>query len=158
MFKRIAIGLVIAAVLVVAGKTQAQTGTTLGDNIGINPQTTTSLLPQSPAMATQAVMSPQVGMAPGQSSTAEATARTGVRGSATTSTAADQSWRYRFDQGFWWYWLPSNRWAYWSGNQWFEYAPHTTPEWPGGEYVGGYRYQEPSEGQPAIGSAPIERR
>ena len=34
-----------------------------------------------------------------------------------------ESWRYRRHDGLWWYWLPSNKWVYWTGNQW---APFET--------------------------------
>ncbi|MHB1036195.1 MAG: hypothetical protein ACYC35_16000 [Pirellulales bacterium] len=37
----------------------------------------------------------------------------------------DVSWRYRWYDGRWWYWQPSNRWVYWWNGQWVRYAPET---------------------------------
>lgn len=36
-------------------------------------------------------------------------------------TANDQSWRYRYHQGRWWYWRPSNSWAVYEQNRWVSY-------------------------------------
>jgi hypothetical protein len=32
-----------------------------------------------------------------------------------------ESWRYRRHNGQWWYWLPSEKWAVWSGDRWTAY-------------------------------------
>jgi hypothetical protein len=32
------------------------------------------------------------------------------------------SWRYRYDNGAWWYWLPNNRWMYYDNGAWQDYA------------------------------------
>jgi hypothetical protein len=32
-----------------------------------------------------------------------------------------ETWRYRKHQGLWWYWLPSNKWVYWTDNRWVPY-------------------------------------
>ena len=42
-----------------------------------------------------------------------------------------EQWRYRWHNGQWWYWLPSNRWAIWDGNTW---KPHNPTR-----YSAGYR-------------------
>ncbi len=34
----------------------------------------------------------------------------------------DQTWRYRWHEGHWWYWLPSERWVYWDGGRWNEFG------------------------------------
>jgi hypothetical protein len=34
--------------------------------------------------------------------------------------ATDNTWRYRNYNGAWWYWLPSNRWVYWSNGAWVD--------------------------------------
>lgn len=31
-------------------------------------------------------------------------------------------WRFRYYQGRWWYWMPSNEWSYWDGARWRNYA------------------------------------
>src|SRR5580700_9823351 len=31
-------------------------------------------------------------------------------------------WRYRYDNGAWWYWLPNNRWTYYDNGAWQDYA------------------------------------
>jgi hypothetical protein len=38
--------------------------------------------------------------------------------------AAD-AWRFRRHNGAWWYWLPSNRWVYWTGEKWTPYRAQT---------------------------------
>ena len=35
----------------------------------------------------------------------------------------DIQWRYKYYNGVWWYWLPENRWMYWSNNAWQDYNP-----------------------------------
>jgi hypothetical protein len=32
-----------------------------------------------------------------------------------------ETWRYRKHQGLWWYWLPSNKWVYWTDGHWVPY-------------------------------------
>jgi hypothetical protein len=51
-----------------------------------------------------------------------------------------QSWRYRFHDGRWWYWLPSERWVYWQDGRWIEYAPSAGRE-------PAFRIGEPRRGQ-----------
>lgn len=41
----------------------------------------------------------------------------------------DNRWRYRFHNDHWWYWLPINRWAYWTGAKWQDYEPKTYAQW-----------------------------
>ncbi len=36
-----------------------------------------------------------------------------------------ETWRYRRHQGLWWYWLPSNKWVYWTDGKWVAYNPET---------------------------------
>ena len=33
----------------------------------------------------------------------------------------ENSWRYRRHGGLWWYWLPSEKWVYWTGDRWTSY-------------------------------------
>ncbi len=37
------------------------------------------------------------------------------------AAAKPDAWRYRQKDGLWWYWLPSERWVYWSGGRWVDY-------------------------------------
>ena len=54
--------------------------------------------------------------------------------------------RYRWHNGHWWYWLPSNQWAFWNGASWIVYAPDTYagyyasryPQYRTGYYSPGY--------------------
>ncbi len=34
---------------------------------------------------------------------------------------AGEQWRYRWHNGQWWYWMPSNRWVFWNGYSWLPY-------------------------------------
>jgi hypothetical protein len=36
-------------------------------------------------------------------------------------TDRGERWRFRFDNGRWWYWSPENRWSYYDNNNWTEY-------------------------------------
>jgi hypothetical protein len=53
---------------------------------------------------------------------------------AATSQAAGQenpqgeTWRYRKHQGLWWYWLPSNKWVYWTDGHWAPYEAENYAE------------------------------
>ena len=38
-------------------------------------------------------------------------------------------WRYRFRNGHWWYWREDGSWAFWSGTQWYKYAPQSYRRW-----------------------------
>lgn len=44
-----------------------------------------------------------------------------VESSAAAPAARSEVWRYKYHQGRWWYWLPSNSWAYWQNSQWVRY-------------------------------------
>lgn len=69
--------------------------------------------------------------------------------------ADDKSWRYRWHNGRWWYWMPNRSWVIWDGNQWLNQADfnaqyqarYTGPRFRGysqpyyndGRYSTGYR-------------------
>lgn len=40
----------------------------------------------------------------------------------------ENDWRYRFNDGRWWYWTPLGAWAYWNDGRWADYSdvPYTT--------------------------------
>ena len=53
-----------------------------------------------------------------------------------------EQWRYRFENGRWWYWTPQNHWMWYGDNGWVNYdsaIPYTTGygsyEVPSGGYV-----------------------
>jgi hypothetical protein len=35
----------------------------------------------------------------------------------------DERWRFKHQNGHWWYWLPSNQWVFWNGTTWVGYTP-----------------------------------
>jgi hypothetical protein len=37
--------------------------------------------------------------------------------------AGGDAWRFKQHRGFWWYWLPSEKWVIWSGGKWVPYDP-----------------------------------
>jgi len=39
------------------------------------------------------------------------------------SSSTGEAWRFRWHNGQWWYWQPSNRWVYWSNDRWNSYEP-----------------------------------
>lgn len=39
-----------------------------------------------------------------------------------SSSAARDAWRYQYYGGYWWYWKPSNAWAWYNGRRWNDYA------------------------------------
>ena len=42
---------------------------------------------------------------------------------------AKMSTRYRYHNGLWWFWLPSQQWAFWNGGQWITQRPSAYQEW-----------------------------
>ena len=44
-------------------------------------------------------------------------------GARTAIPAAPENWRYRNQNGQWWYYTPSNSWMIWNGNAWGPYTP-----------------------------------
>ncbi|HVX15198.1 MAG TPA: hypothetical protein VHC22_28655 [Pirellulales bacterium] len=49
-------------------------------------------------------------------------------------------WRYSFHNGRWWYWLPSNSWAYHNGRSWVRYNPARSIAEEGRNRVSPMRY------------------
>jgi hypothetical protein len=37
---------------------------------------------------------------------------------ASAAASQDISWRYRWHDGRWWYWLPNRQWVWWDGSKW----------------------------------------
>lgn len=56
------------------------------------------------------------------------------------SVVYQQDWRFRFHNGTWWYWLPSNRWVFWSNGQWVDYDPNNYGYATDYGYDSGYGY------------------
>ncbi len=42
---------------------------------------------------------------------------------------AKMATRYRFHNGIWWFWLPSQQWAFFNGQQWITQRPRAYQEW-----------------------------
>jgi hypothetical protein len=38
-----------------------------------------------------------------------------------------EGWRYRFHDGRWWYWLPTQQWVYWDGSKWNDVVAPPAP-------------------------------
>lgn len=56
-------------------------------------------------------------------------AQTQGTGTQTPGGGAGQNpdaWRMKFENGFWWYWTPENRWVVWFNNQWVPYDQFAT--------------------------------
>ena len=49
---------------------------------------------------------------------ANANANANLGTKTTTQSGADNNWRYRFFDGRWWYWVPSNQWMYYQNGGW----------------------------------------
>ena len=50
----------------------------------------------------------------------------GVLGSSALSAAEQRgdSWRFRYWNSQWWYWMPEERWVYWQNSRWHDYPPN----------------------------------
>ena len=59
------------------------------------------------------------GVAPSQANAAAAGQSAG------SDKPAGETWRYRQHDGLWWYWLPSNKWVYWTDGHWTPYDATT---------------------------------
>jgi hypothetical protein len=44
------------------------------------------------------------------------------------ASRSGESWRYRRHGGLWWYWLPSEKWVYWTADRWNAYESHATSQ------------------------------
>lgn len=47
----------------------------------------------------------------------------GYRGTQTTTSAPAESWRFKWFNGQWWYYTPSNQWLIWADGQWVSAGP-----------------------------------
>jgi hypothetical protein len=52
----------------------------------------------------------------------------------------DDAWRYRRHGGRWWYWLPSEKWVYWTGDRWTAYRPQSSSEFRAARPQRSYSY------------------
>jgi len=75
--------------------------------------------------------------------TAQTTSRATKAGAVASKTAEDVKWRYKYHNGRWWYWLPTNSWAcYDNGNQrWIAYNANASRS----RYSSGFRGSGQSE-------------
>ncbi len=65
---------------------------------------------------------------------------------ASSPAATGEKWRYRRHQGMWWYWLPSNKWVYWSDDKWVPYDPATYAELQASRPQRSYSYNRSGNG------------
>lgn len=70
-----------------------------------------------------------------------APSRKAVRGSKRASAGPrggrpENRWRYQYYNGYWWYWTPNNRWAFFSGRRWIDYDSELANQWARGGAVG----------------------
>jgi hypothetical protein len=80
---------------------------------------------------------------------AQAVSKIVPSGSESTAAAApvakSDAWRFKYHQGRWWYWLPSNSWVFYQNRQWIRYDADRLPSRAGAErYQAGYRGIEES--------------
>jgi len=57
----------------------------------------------------------------GAAPNAQAHASAAGKDTGTAKPAEGERWRFRWHQGLWWYWLPSDSWVYWTDNRWVPY-------------------------------------
>jgi hypothetical protein len=50
-------------------------------------------------------------------------AATAAEPAATAQKVDDNKWRMRWHNGRWWYWLPNERWVWWTGSMWTAQEP-----------------------------------
>ncbi|MEX2315581.1 MAG: hypothetical protein WD669_00410 [Pirellulales bacterium] len=68
--------------------------------------------------------------------------------SAAPTQATGDSWRFKRHDGLWWYWLPSEKWVYWSGDGWVDYNPETYAQWQASRRARSYSYSSGSSWGP----------
>lgn len=44
----------------------------------------------------------------------------------------ENRWRYEYYKGYWWYWTPERRWAFFNGRRWIDYDSELAKQWAGG--------------------------
>ncbi len=86
--------------------------------IGANPASAQEAPPPAPADD----LAPTVHDHAAPDHAAPADAAPTLRDDAAAAPRGDRS-RYRWHQGRWWYWLPSERWVFWSKDHWEDYLP-----------------------------------
>jgi hypothetical protein len=83
--------------------------------------------PAGPAIVVEPLVEPQgfEPIAPGAPSSA---ARVDTQSS--TRPRDENSWRYKYHDGRWWYWLPSERWVMWQNGRWIDPPTYSLEEAP----------------------------
>jgi hypothetical protein len=79
----------------------------------------------------------------------------GATGTLFTDNRPDQ-WRYRFDNGRWWYWTPNNTWMWYNGQQWtsFPQPGNSGPAVPSSANgIGGFPLNGPTSTAAPAGTA-----
>lgn len=107
-----------------------------------------SAAPDGKATTDEAITQPEA--APAEQTEAMPNAVTSEAESAPTANAQkqkDYSWRYRWHDGHWWYWMPNKTWMIWEGARWTKYTEYLSRfdpasrrrgvGQPGGQYYNG---------------------
>ena len=87
----------------------------------------------SSALAAQASDAP-VGQSPPTATSAEPAAVSAA------GSQSGESWRFRRHDGLWWYWLPSEKWVYWTDGHWNAYEPQAYSQYRASRQSRGYSY------------------
>ncbi len=69
----------------------------------------------------------------------------------TPMPASPEQWRYRQQNGQWWYYTPASTWLVWNGNSWGAYGPSAGISAPAAPSNGGYTTYYRAPNQPYYG-------
>jgi hypothetical protein len=73
------------------------------------------------AVAAWAMFGADLRPAAGDDGTTPAVRQASVEKAAAPTT--NEAWRFKYHAGRWWYWLPTNSWAWHDGQRWIDYQP-----------------------------------
>lgn len=65
----------------------------------------------------------------------------GAKSTVAPAQPAGDAWRYKYYEGRWWYWMPSNSWAWYDGRQWIAFEKDRRSR------TGAILVQRPSRGE-----------
>jgi hypothetical protein len=91
-------------------------------------------------------------IAPGASSSARR-----VESQSNARQRGENSWRYKYHDGRWWYWLPSERWMMWENGRWIDPPSYSLEGAPAGAGEPGFAAPA-TQYPPSVRYAPSYRR